>query len=121
MAAAAPRVRSASRKLSTSRRRRSIATDLRHRERMVEYAASHVPHMQKALMQMNVQLHHVVSDITGVTGLRIIRAIVAGVGTPAQLATFRDIRCGVSEEPIREALEGNYRAEHVFALKQALE
>ena len=98
-----------------------LRTYLRHRERMVEYAASHVQHMQKALMQMNVQLHHVVSDITGVTGLRIIRAIVAGVGTPAQVARYRDIRCGVSEETIREALEGNYRAEHVFALKQALE
>jgi transposase len=94
---------------------------LRHRERMVEYASSHIQHMQKALMQMNVQLHHVISDITGVTGLRIIRAIVAGTHTPEILATYRDVRCGESEETIREALVGNYRPEHVFALKQALD
>jgi transposase len=94
---------------------------LRHRERIVEYAASHVQHMQKALMQMNVQLHHVVSDITGVTGLRIIRAIVAGTRAPGELAQHRDVRCAASEETIREALTGNYRPEHVFALKQALE
>jgi transposase len=98
-----------------------LRTYLRLRERMVEYAAAHVQHMQKALMQMNVQLHHVVSDITGATGLRIVRAIVAGTHAPEQLATYRDVRCGASEETIREALTGNYRAEHVFGLKQALE
>jgi len=94
---------------------------LRHRERTVEYAASHVQHMQKALMQMNVQLHHVVSDITGVTGMKIIRAIVAGSRAPEELAQHRDRRCAASEETIREALTGNYRSEHVFALKQAVE
>lgn len=94
---------------------------LRHRERTIEYAASHVQHMQKALMQMNVQLHHVVSDITGVTGLRILRAIVAGHRAPAELAQHRDVRCAASEETICQALTGNYRPEHVFALKQALE
>jgi hypothetical protein len=98
-----------------------LRTYLRLRERMVEYAAAHVQHMQKALMQMNVQLHHVVSDITGATGLRIVRAIVAGTHAPEQLATHRDVRCGASEETIREALTGNYRAEHIFGLKQALE
>ena len=94
---------------------------LRHRERLVDYAASHIQHMQKALMQMNVQLHHVVTDITGVTGMRIIRAIVAGNQRPEQLAEFRDVRCSASAETIREALTGNYRPEHVFALRQALE
>jgi len=94
---------------------------LRHRERLIEYAASHVQHMQKALMQMNVQLHHVVSDVTGVTGMRIIRAIVSGTQAPERLAEFRDVRCAASEETIREALTGNYRPEHVFALRQALE
>lgn len=94
---------------------------LRHRERLVDYAASHVQHMQKALMQMNVQLHHVVSDITGVTGMRIIRAIVSGGQAPDQLAEFRDARCAASVETIREALTGNYRPEHVFALRHALE
>jgi len=94
---------------------------LRHRQGIVEYAASHVQHMQKALMQMNVQLHHVVSDITGVTGMRIVRAIVAGTHDPGELAKHRDVRCASSEETIREALTGNYRPEHVFALKHALE
>jgi transposase len=94
---------------------------LRHRDRLIEYAASHIQHMQKALMQMNVQLHHVVSDITGVTGMTIMRAIVAGQHDPAELATYRDARCKASEETIREALTGHYRREHVFALRQALE
>jgi transposase len=94
---------------------------LRHRERLIDYAASHVQHMQKALMQMNVQLHHVVTDITGVTGMRIIRAIVAGTHAPDQLAAYRDVRCAASEETLREALTGNYRPEHLFALRQALE
>lgn len=94
---------------------------LRHRERLLDYAAAHVQHMQKALMQMNVQLHHVVSDITGVTGMRIIRAIVAGTHAPEVLATYRDVRCAASEETIRAALTGNYRPEHVFVLRQALE
>jgi transposase len=94
---------------------------LRHRERLLEYAAAHMQHMQKALMQMNVQLHHVVSDITGATGMKIVRAIVAGTYDPAVLAAYRDIRCKASVETITEALTGNYRAEHVFALRQALE
>jgi transposase len=86
---------------------------LRHRERLVDYAAAHIQHMQKALMQMNVQLHHVVTDITGITGM--------GNHAPEQLAEFRDRRCHASEATIREALIGNYRPEHVFALRQALE
>lgn len=94
---------------------------LRHRDRLIEYAAAHIQHMQKALMQMNLQLHHVVSDITGVTGMKILRAIVAGQHDPAELATYRDARCQASEETIREALTGHYRREHVFALRQALE
>jgi transposase len=57
----------------------ALRTYLRHRERMVEFSASHIQHMQKALMQMNLQLHHVVSDITGATGMKIIRAILAGI------------------------------------------
>jgi len=94
---------------------------LRHRDRLIDYAASHIQHMQKALMQMNVQLHHAVADITGATGMRIIRAIVAGNHAPEQLAAYRDVRCHASEATIREALTGNYRPEHVFALRQALE
>ena len=94
---------------------------LRHRERLVDYAAAHIQHMQKALMQMNVQLHHVVTDITGVTGMRIIHAIVSGTYAPDALAQLRDARCAASPDTIREALTGNYRREHVFALRHALE
>jgi transposase len=93
---------------------------LRHRERMIDYAASHIQHMQKALMQMNLQLHHVVADITGQTGMRIIRAICHGRDA-AVLAGFRDPRFKEPEEVIREALTGHYRPEHVFTLRQALE
>jgi transposase len=94
---------------------------LRHRERLVDYAASHIQHMQKALMLMNVQLHHVISDITGLTGMRIIRSIVEGQRDPDALAEYRDVRCKASLDTIRQALDGNYRAEHVFALRQAVE
>lgn len=94
---------------------------LRHRERMLEYASSRVQHMQKALMQMNLQLRRVVTDITGVTGMKILRAIVAGERDPNVLAAFRDFRCKSSVETIRDALTGNYSPEHVFALRQALE
>ena len=94
---------------------------LRQRERLVEYAAAHIQHMQKALMEMNLQLHHVVSDITGATGMRIIRAIVAGERDPEALAAFRDIRCHSSIEVIKAALVGNDRDEHIFALTQSLE
>jgi len=93
---------------------------LRQRERLLDYAASHIQHMQKALMQMNLQLHHVVSDITGKTGMRIIRAILDGVREPAVLAQHRDARCKATVETIAHALEGNYRPEHLFALSQAV-
>ncbi|UMA63489.1 hypothetical protein LVO79_10540 [Roseivivax marinus] len=72
-------------------------------------------------MEMNLQRHHVVSDMTGVTGMRIIRALVAGERDPDILASYRDARCHASLETIRGALCGNDRAEHVFALAQSLE
>lgn len=99
----------------------SLRAYLRQRERLLDYAASHIQHMQKALMQMNVQLHHVVTDITGSTGMSIIRAVVAGERDPAVLAAFRDRRCHASVDEISAALAGNWREEHVFALGQALE
>ena len=77
--------------------------------------------MQKALMEMNLQLHHVVSDITGVTGMKIIRAIVAGERDLDVLAAYRDVRCKASTETIKAALNGNDRAEHIFGLTQSLE
>jgi transposase len=82
---------------------------LRQRERLQDYAAGHIQHMQKALMQMNLQLHHVVSDITGVTGMAIVRAIVAGERDPTVLASHRDRRCHASVETVCQALIGNYR------------
>ena len=94
---------------------------LRQRERLLDYAASHIQHMQKALMQMNIQLHHIVSDITGATGMRIVRAIGAGERDPSALAAQRDRRCHASDEEISAALAGNWREEHVFALAQALD
>ena len=93
---------------------------LRLRERHLEYGAAHIQHMQKALTFMNLQLHHVVSDVTGVTGMKIIRSIVKGERDPQVLATMRDVRCKSSTETVRAALVGNYQPEHVFALTQAL-
>lgn len=93
---------------------------LRARERHTDYAAAHIQHMQKALTFMNIQLHHVISTVTGITGMKIIRAIVAGERDPGKLAAMRDVRCHASIETIRSALVGNYQPEHVFALKQSL-
>ncbi|MFN8484343.1 MAG: IS110 family transposase [Anaerolineae bacterium] len=93
---------------------------LRQRATLIEHRAAHILHMQKALQQMNVQLTQVLSDITGVTGMAIIRAIVAGERDAVKLAQLRDKRCAHAEDEIAKALTGNYRAEHVFALKQAL-
>lgn len=94
---------------------------LRLRERLLDYAASHIQHLQKALMEMNVQLHHVVTDMTGATGMRIVRAIVEGERDPMTLASYRDPRCHASVDEIAAALSGNWREEHVFALQKALE
>ena len=92
----------------------------RHRASLIRHRAAHIQHMQKALHQMNVQLTQVLSDITGVTGMAILRAIVAGERDPLTLAQLRDPRCAKPETDLVKALTGNYRAEHVFALKQAL-
>ncbi len=92
----------------------------RHRDNLIRYRAAHIQHMQKALQLMNVKLTEVVSDITGVTGLSIIRAIVAGERDPQQLARFRQSGCARTEAEIAKALHGHYKLEHVFVLKQAL-
>jgi transposase len=93
---------------------------LRHRAALIEHRAAHIQHMQKALQQMNLHLSQVITDITGVTGMAIIRAIVAGERNPEQLATLRHPTCKRSEEVIAKALTGHYRREHLFALQQAL-
>jgi transposase len=94
---------------------------LRHRQTLIESAGTYVQRMQKALVQMNLQLPLVVSDITGVTGLRILRDIVAGHRDADHLARHRDHRCRASTADIVAALTGNYRPEHLFILKQNLE
>jgi transposase len=94
---------------------------VRQRSILVRSAASYVQRMQKALAQMNLQLHNVVTDITGMTGMRIIKAILAGERKPEVLAAMRDRRCKNSEETIARSLKGNYRPEHLFSLQQAVE
>ena len=94
---------------------------VRQRMNLVRYAASHIQHMQKALAQMNLQLTNVVSDITGATGMRIIKAILSGERNPQALASLRDPRCTNSVETISRSLHGNYRTEHLFSLRQAVE
>jgi transposase len=94
---------------------------LRHRQTLVESAGTYIQRMQKALVQMNLQLPLVVSNITGVTGLRILRDIVAGQHDPHQLAEHRDHRCHASKADIIAALTGHYRPEHLFVLRQNLE
>ncbi len=94
---------------------------LRQKEMLVQTAAMHIQHMQKALQQMNLLLHNVVSDITGATGLRILRAIIAGERDPQVLAKERDPHCRNSGATIAKSLVGNYRPEHLFALRQAVE
>lgn len=93
----------------------------RQRSMLVQQASRHIQHMQKALSQMNIQLHNVLSDITGETGMRIIRAIVDGERCPRVLASYRDKRCKHSLETIEKSLTGNYRDAHVFSLTQAVE
>jgi transposase len=94
---------------------------VRQRMNLVRYASSHIQHMQKALLQMNLQLSNVVSDISGVTGMRIIGAIIAGERNPKALARLRDPRCKRNESTIARSLHGNFRPEHLFSLKQAVE
>ena len=99
----------------------TLRSYLRHRQMLIQYAAAHIQHTQKAMTQMNLQLHHVISDITGLTGMKIIRAIVAGERDCQKLAAMRDARTHASQATIEKALEGDYRTEHLFALKQSLD
>ncbi len=99
----------------------AVRSLLRHRESLVQMAATHVNHMQKALDQMNLQLHHVISDIVGQTGLAIVDAILAGERDPNTLARLRNERIKASEEVIAKSLVGDYRPEHLFTLRQSLE
>lgn len=98
-----------------------LRTYFRQRDLLVRYRSSHQQHMQKALMQMNLQLHHVVKDITGLTGRRIIDSILSGERNPRKLASLRDHRCKESEETIAAALQGNYQEDHLFELRVAVD
>ena len=99
---------------------RALRSYLRQRQSLLDYRAGHIQPMHKALQQMNLQLNQVLSDITGVTGMQLLRAIVAGERNPQELARFRNANCASSQEEIAKALTGNYRSEHVFSLQQAL-
>jgi transposase len=92
----------------------------RHQANLVEQRTQHVQWMQKALDQMNVQVHRAVTDITGTTGMAIIRAIAGGERDPVRLAAHRDARCHKSEAQIAEHLRGTWRDEHVTCLKSSL-
>jgi transposase len=99
----------------------ALRTLLRQRGQLLEHRSPHIQHMQKALLQMNVQLSQALSDVTGETGLAIVRAIVGGERDPHKLAALRDRNCKKSEEEIGKALTGTWRAEHLFIVKQSLE
>jgi transposase len=99
----------------------AIRSLVRHREMLVGYRSAHIQHMQKALTLMNIRLTSVLSDISGVTGLKIIRAILAGERNPQHLASLREAGCKKSEAEIAKSLAGNYKREHLFTLQQALE
>ena len=100
---------------------RALRILVRQRETLIRSRSTHILHMQKALQMMNIQLTQVISDITGQTGMRIIHAILAGERDPRQLAQLRQSQCARSVEDIARALEGSYKAEHLFALRQAVE
>lgn len=99
----------------------ALRSYLRHRETLIQNASATINRMQKALVQMNLQLHVVISDIKGDTGLRILRDIANGQTDPQHLARHRDWRCKASETEIVAALTGHYRPEQVFVLRQNLE
>ncbi len=99
----------------------AIRSIVRHRDMLIKYRSAHIQHMQKALTLMNVRLTNVLSDITGVTGMKIIRSIVAGEHNPEVLASYRQQGCAKNQAEIAKSLEGNYKREHLFALQQALD
>ena len=94
---------------------------VRHRANLIQDRAKQIQYMHKALSLMNIQLNHVIRDITGQTGLKIIRDIGAGQHDPVTLAQHRHPNCRSREDQIAKALQGNYRPEHLFALQQALD
>lgn len=94
---------------------------VRQRSMLIESAATQVNRMQKALIQMNIHLHNAISDITGATGMAIIRSILDGETNPKKLAKMRDPRCKQPESVIESSLKGNFREDHLFSLKQSVD
>jgi transposase len=99
----------------------AVRSILRHRDIQLKSASRQVLLMQKALTQMNLQLHNVISDITGVSGLAIIDAILMGEREPSKLSCLCDGRIKASRQVVAKSLVGDYRPEHLFSLQQALE
>ena len=97
----------------------AVRSILRHRESLVQGAAQCVNHLHKSLTQMNIQLQHVISDLTGVTGLAILEAILAGERDPVTLARLKDHRIKATREVIAKSLRGDWREEHLFTLRQS--
>jgi transposase len=93
---------------------------LRHRDSLVQMASAYAQRMLKALDQMNLQLHHVISAITGPSGVAILEGILNGE-SPLKLARLRDYRIKASEETVAKSLVGDYRPEHLFTLRQSLQ
>jgi hypothetical protein len=98
-----------------------LRTYMRQRENLISQHSMHIQHMQKSLRQMNLLLDNVVTDITSKTGFKIIRSILSGERDPDKLASYRDPRCKNTVEVIAKSLKGNYRNDHLFTLKQAVE
>src|SRR5260370_8459157 len=94
---------------------------MRDRAELVQMSRQHVLHMHKALTQMNLQIHNVIDDITGLTGLAIVDAILAGQRDPVELAKLRNWRIKADPETIRKSLVANWRDEHLFTLRQSRE
>jgi transposase len=99
----------------------ALRTYVRHRDTLTRSAASYIHRIQKTLDLMNLKIHYVLSDLTGTTGMAIVRDIAAGQTDPAQLARHRHPRTRASVEQIAQALEGHYRPEMLFELRQCLE
>ncbi len=100
---------------------RKLRTYLRHRESLIRSRGTHTQRMQKCMIQMNIQLHKVISDITGFTGMRIIRSILEGERDPLKLAQLKNSRIRNSTDMIAKSLEGNYQEEQLFCLRQEVE
>ena len=99
----------------------AVRSLLRHRDNLVKSASSHIQHIHKSLTQMNLQIHNVISDITGVTGMAIIDAILAGERNPNKLAELKDRRIKATKQTIVKSLTGDYRREHLFTLEQTVQ